>query len=143
MKAVIQVAVDSKVIVGGNTVGAIDKGYVILLGVERGDTEENALKLLKKLLTLRINPDENGKTNLNIIDAGGKLLVVPQFTLAAEFKSGNRPSFHGAPPDEAKRLWEFFCDEAAKSLEVERGEFGAEMLVSLTNVGPATYVLEF
>ncbi|RIY33714.1 D-tyrosyl-tRNA(Tyr) deacylase [Psittacicella melopsittaci] len=142
MKAVIQRVKQAKVEVDNQVVGQIAKGYLVLLGVEKEDTQATADKLLAKLLKLRINEDENGKMNLNILDAQGSLLVVSQFTLCADTSRGNRPSFNGAPPALANELYEYFSQQARAHLPVENGVFAADMQVFLQNDGPVTFVLE-
>ncbi len=144
MKAVIQRVTRASVRVDAQTVGSIDRGYLVLLGVESGDTRENADKLSKKLTALRIFEDENGKINLSIQDVGGSLLIVSQFTLCADTSHGNRPGFsEAANPEKANALYEYFskkCREAG--LPVENGIFGAHMEVELINDGPFTILLE-
>ncbi|RIY32607.1 D-tyrosyl-tRNA(Tyr) deacylase [Psittacicella hinzii] len=142
MKAVIQRVKQARVEVDNKIVGQIDKGYLVLLGVEKEDSKENADKLLAKLLKLRINEDENGKMNLNILDAQGALLVVSQFTLCADTSRGNRPSFNGASPDLANELYQYFSQQASQHLKVENGIFAADMQVFLQNDGPVTFTLE-
>lgn len=142
MKAIIQRVSHAQVDVEGVTVGKIDKGYLVLLGVEKGDNQASADKLLAKILKLRINNDEQGKMNLNILDAQGSLLVVSQFTLCADTSRGNRPSFNGASPAQANELYQYFAVQAAKQLHVATGQFAADMKVSLLNDGPVTFVLE-
>lgn len=130
------------VCVAGETVGKIDTGLLVLLGVEQNDTPENAKKLLDKILRYRVFSDENGKMNWNVQQAGGSLLVVSQFTLVADTKSGNRPSFsRGATPDLARELYDYFCAQAASQIHTETGQFAADMQVSLTNDGPVTFWL--
>jgi D-tyrosyl-tRNA(Tyr) deacylase len=144
MKAVIQRVTSASVRVDGQTVGAIGRGYLVLLGVESDDTRENADKLSKKLTALRIFEDENGKINLSIQDVNGSLLIVSQFTLCADTSHGNRPGFpFAADPETANALYEHFskkCREAG--LPVENGIFGAHMEVELINDGPFTILLE-
>lgn len=141
MKAVIQRVLESSVSVDGVTVGESGRGYMILLGVMKGDTDEQARLLARKTAALRIFEDENGKMNLSILETGGDVLAVSQFTLCADYKKGNRPSFTlSETPDEAKRLYDLFCDELkANGIgRVEKGVFGADMKVSLINDGPVT-----
>ena len=144
MKFVIQVARDASVTVSENIIGKIPYGYVVLIGVENADTQEIADKMVKKMLGLRILPDENGKTNLSLSQVGGELLLISQFTLYADCRKGNRPSFTNAgSPDHAKALYEYIIDKCKESgINVETGEFGAHMKVSFTNDGPFTIVLD-
>ena len=144
MKAVLQRVTRAAVTVDGQTVGQIGKGFLILLGVSNEDTEETARKLADKICRLRIFEDENGKTNLSLADVGGELLVVSQFTLYADCKKGNRPSFIKAgAPDHANRIYEDFmecCKDHAD--KVEHGIFGADMKIDLVNDGPFTLALD-
>lgn len=145
MKAVIQRVSYSSVVIDGIEVGKTDKGFLILLGVEQGDTKEDADKLIKKIPVLRIFEDENGKMNLSCLDIDGEILVVSQFTLCADCSHGRRPSFiRSAPPDTANVLYLYFVDELKKSgvKKVNTGEFGADMKVSLLNDGPVTIILD-
>ncbi len=144
MKAVIQRVTSASVSVEGNVIGAIDNGFLVLLGVGAEDTERDCEKLAQKLVNLRIFADKNGKTNLSIKDVGGSLLIISQFTLYADCRKGNRPSFINAKePVEANRLYEFFCELCEHEIpRVERGSFGADMRVELVNDGPFTIVLE-
>lgn len=144
MRVFIQRVLEAKVEVEGNCIGKIGKGYLALLGVAEGDTKEMADKLFDKMVKLRIFPDENGKSNLSLKDVAGELLVVSQFTLYADCKKGNRPSFVNAGnPDMANELYEYFLSLAKKELgDVESGEFGADMKVSLVNDGPFTVLLD-
>lgn len=145
MKAVIQRVISSSVSIDGNTVSSVDKGFMILLGVEQGDTRLDADKLVKKIPVLRIFDDQNGKMNLSCLDVGGEILVISQFTLSADCSHGRRPSFiYAAPPDEANELYEYFVDGLRKSgvKKVLTGEFGADMKVSLINDGPVTIILD-
>ena len=144
MRGLIQRVSSAKVEVGGEITGEIDRGILLLLGVQRGDTEAQAGKLLNKVLDYRIFPDDNGKMNRSLRDIGGGLLVVSQFTLAADTKKGLRPSFTpAAAPEEAERLYEYFVAQArAQDLPVGTGSFGADMQVSLCNDGPVTFLLE-
>ena len=144
MRAVIQRVGRAGVTVEGNVVGRIDRGLLVLVGVAHGDTDETARALAGKIARLRIFQDEAGKMNLSVRDAGGGVLAVSQFTLLADTRRGNRPSFIGAaPPQEANRLYEVFCDAvAAEGLPVERGVFGAMMDVDLVNQGPVTIVMD-
>lgn len=144
MKAVIQRVLCSDVKIDNEIVGKIDKGFMILLGVAKGDTKEDADKLIKKIPYLRIFEDENGKMNLSCLDINGEILVVSQFTLYADCSHGRRPGFTTcAPPDEANMLYEYFVSElrSAGVSKVETGRFGADMKVSLINDGPVTIIL--
>ncbi len=144
MKAVIQRVLEASVSVDGAVVGACGQGYLILLGVAVGDTEEDADLLLKKIVNLRIFSDENGKMNLSVKDIDGEVLVISQFTLLANYRHGNRPDFlESAKPDEAERLYEYFKAGLAKEIRrVECGIFGAHMKVALVNNGPVTIVMD-
>ena len=145
MKAVIQRVTSASVNVDGETVGAIGRGYLILLGVMDGDGESEAQLLAKKTAELRVNEDENGKMNLSLQTIGGAALVVSQFTLCADVSHGRRPSFTpSAPPEVAEELYLRFC-EALKDngiAEVKTGVFGADMAVSLVNDGPVTILMD-
>ena len=144
MRAVIQRVLRAGVTVDAEVVGRIEKGFMILLGVSDEDTRETAKKLADKICKLRIFEDENGKTNLSLADVGGELLVISQFTLYADCRKGNRPSFIKAgAPDEANRLYEYFMDCCREHVAVvERGQFGANMKVELVNDGPFTLMLD-
>lgn len=144
MRALIQRVTHASVTVDGEVIGKIGKGYLVLLGVGHEDTEAQAEKLWSKILKMRIFEDENGKTNLSLADVDGKVLVVSQFTLYANCKKGNRPSFTGAgAPDEANRLYEYFAGLVRRDLgEVQTGSFGAMMDVELLNDGPFTIWLD-
>ena len=144
MKLVIQRVKNAKVDVEGKTVGSIDAGFLVLLGVTHTDTKEVADYLVKKLCNLRVFEDEKGKMNLSLKDVDGKLLIVSQFTLYADCTGGNRPSFiNAAKPDIANELYEYFCKKCKeKEIEVQKGIFGADMQVSLLNDGPVTILLE-
>lgn len=143
MKLVIQRVTRASVTVDGEVTGSIGRGYLVLLGVGREDTEETVRKYVDKLLKLRINADENGKTNLNLSQVNGELLVVSQFTLYADTRS-NRPGFTDAAPAElAERLYEYFLEYCSESVPVvEHGIFGAHMAVELVNDGPFTITLQ-
>ncbi len=143
MQALIQRVSEARVTVDGRVTGAIGRGLLVLLCAERGDTDAVADKLLAKLLKLRIFSDAAGKMNLSVQDVGGGLLVVSQFTLAADTSAGNRPSFTGAAaPDEGRRLYDHFVAQArAVHPQVETGEFAADMQVALVNDGPVTIPL--
>lgn len=144
MKAVIQRVSQASVLVEKKVIGSIKQGYLILLGVGANDTKETADRIIKKLLNLRLFADENDKTNLSIKDIHGSLLIVSQFTLYADCKKGNRPSFINAgSPALAEALYEYFISECKKEIPiVEHGSFGAHMEVSLVNDGPFTIILE-
>ena len=144
MRAVIQRTERACVSVDGNTVGEIEKGFLVLLGVGAEDTEADCERLAKKLIGLRIFEDENGKTNLSLKDVNGSLLIISQFTLYADCRKGNRPNFLAAKePREAERLYEHFCELCGREIPVvEKGVFGAEMRVELVNDGPFTIILE-
>jgi len=132
----------SSVTIDGETVGEIGVGYTILLGVVKGDSEEDIEKLIPKLINLRIFADEQGKMNKSILDVGGQALVVSQFTLAGSVKKGRRPSFENAmPPEDAKRLYEQFCQRLSQHVEVQTGRFGAMMEVEIINDGPVTFIV--
>ena len=144
MLAVVQRVREAKVVVEGRTVGAIGQGLLALVCAERGDTEAQADKLLAKLLKLRIFSDEAGKMNRSVQDVAGGLLVVSQFTLAADTSGGNRPSFtNAAAPEEGRRLYDYFVAQArAAHPVVQTGEFAADMQVHLVNDGPVTIPLQ-
>lgn len=134
----------AEVVVAGERVGRIDAGLLVLLGVEAHDDEASAERLVERLLTYRVFSDEQGRMNRSVLDAGGGLLLVPQFTLAADTKKGRRPSFAcAAPPAEAERLFARAVEIArGYPLAVETGRFGADMQVSLCNDGPVTFWLQ-
>ena len=143
MRLVVQRVTHASVYVSGNVVGAINDGYLVLLGVGAEDTEAECERLSQKLINLRIFADENGKTNLSLKDVGGSLLIISQFTLYTDCRKGNRPNFLLAKePKEAERLYEYFCELCCKEVHVEKGAFGADMLVELANDGPFTVILE-
>ena len=144
MKTVIQRVISASVTVEDTIVGKIGPGLVILLGVEKGDDEEQADWLVDKISGLRIFSDEGGKMNRSVVDISGSLLVVSQFTLAGTCAKGRRPSFDtAAPADEGKRLYEYFVESARRvGLPVATGIFQADMQVSLVNDGPVTFILE-
>lgn len=146
MKGLIQRVSQASVTVDGEQIASIDTGLLLLLGVEKGDGEREARELCRKILTYRIFPDDAGRMNRSLLDIGGSLLVVPQFTLAADTSSGTRPGFsHAAGPDVAKRLYEMFLADSRSRLgsrSVGEGRFGADMKVGLTNDGPVTFMLE-
>jgi len=144
MIALLQRVTQAKVVVDGATIGAIDAGLMVLLCAERGDTEKDADALLTKLLAYRVFSDAAGKMNLSLTDVAGGLLLVPQFTLAADTKSGSRPSFTpAASPQDGLRLFEHVVLQArSRHATVQTGQFGADMQVSLTNDGPVTFWLQ-
>jgi D-tyrosyl-tRNA(Tyr) deacylase len=144
MKAVLQRVAHARVDIDGHTVGAIDAGLLVLLCAERGDADALADRMLAKILKLRIFSDDAGKMNRSVQDIGGGLLVVSQFTLAADASGGNRPSFtQAAPPDEGRRLYDYFVAQARVAHPVvATGEFGADMKVHLLNDGPVTIPLQ-
>lgn len=144
MRFVIQSVTEGSVSVDGHVCGKIGKGFVVLIGIGQDDTRATADKLIKKMLGLRIFKDENDKTNLSLGSVGGELLLISQFTLYADCRHGNRPSFTKAgTPDLAEELYEYIIEECKKSVpKVEQGEFGAHMKVSLINDGPFTILLD-
>ena len=144
MRIVIQRVNQASVKIAGNTVGQIPKGLLLLIGLKESDEADTVKKAAAKIAKMRIFEDENGKTNLAIKDVGGQILSVSQFTLLADTKKGNRPSFIKAMrPPKSKELWEQFNKELEKlGLTVETGEFGADMQVDLENDGPFTIVLD-
>lgn len=144
MKAVIQRCESAQVDVGGKTVGRIGRGYMVLLGIGKEDTEAECDRIAAKMIGLRIFSDENDKINLSLKDVDGSLLIVSQFTLYADTHKGHRPNFLMAKePAEAERLYEYFVEICRRSVKnVQTGEFGADMRVSLVNDGPFTIILE-
>lgn len=144
MKFVIQRVSEASVSVEGKVIGSIQKGFLVLIGVGHDDTRAIADKMIKKLTGLRIFEDEDGKTNLALKDVDGQLLLISQFTLYANCRKGNRPSFTDAgAPDMANELYEYILTECKKIVPVvEKGSFGADMKVSLINDGPFTIVLD-
>lgn len=144
MKIVAQRVTDASVSVNGKVIGAIDQGYMVLVGVGQKDTATDAAKLAKKLAKLRVFSDENGKMNRSVLDVGGSILSISQFTLYADTTQGNRPGFTLAgAPDMAKQLYFAFNSELRSlGVPVETGEFGADMAVKLTNDGPVTIILD-
>lgn len=144
MRFVIQRVTNADVKVDGETIGEIGKGFMALIGVADSDTKETADKMVKKMLGLRIFEDENGKTNLSLDTVGGSLLLISQFTLYADCKKGNRPSFIKAgEPKMAEEMYEYIIEKCKETVPiVEKGRFGADMKVSLTNDGPFTIVLD-
>jgi len=144
MIAMIQRVTNASVQVDNNIVGQIETGLLVLLGVEKGDDDKKCQRLAEKVLAYRVFADENDKMNLNVQQVGGDLLVISQFTLAAETKKGNRPGFsNGAEPIEAKRLYDRFSQLCRdKAMRVENGIFAADMQVTSTNDGPITFWLQ-
>ena len=144
MIALLQRVTNAKVVVAGKTIGAIENGILALIGVEKADTEEQANRLLERMLGYRIFADEQDKMNLSLEDINGGLLLVPQFTLAANTEKGMRPSFSSAaPPAEGERLFDYLLQQASRQYQqVEAGQFGANMQVALTNDGPVTFWLQ-
>lgn len=144
MRFVIQRVTNANVTVDGNVTGEISKGFLVLIGVSDDDTKEIADKMIKKLIGMRIFEDENGKTNLALADVGGSLLLVSQFTLYADCKKGNRPSFiRAGKPQMAEEMYNYIIEQCKKEIEnVQVGIFGADMKVQLLNDGPFTIVLD-
>lgn len=143
MKAVVQRTTRASVSIDGETVGRIDRGLLVLLGIEPDDGEADIEYMVKKCSGLRIFEDENGKMNLSVQDVGGSILLVSQFTLLGDARKGNRPSFTGAAvPEKAIPIYERVISELAKRLPVQTGVFGADMQVELVNDGPVTILLD-
>lgn len=144
MRAVLQRVSSAEVSVEGRSVGRIGRGFVVLLGVARGDTEDDAAFIADRTVGLRVFADPEGKMNLALDKVGGELLVISQFTLLAETSAGRRPSFiNAAPPEEAERLYQHFLSLTRNAgVKVETGSFGATMAVALVNDGPVTIVLD-
>lgn len=145
MRAIIQRVKNSTVTVDGEIRGSISRGYNVLLGVMQGDGEAQAELLAAKIAKLRVFEDENGKMNKSVLDIGGGILVISQFTLCADIKKGNRPSFtDSAPPAEADRLYKYFCECLRQNgiEQVETGVFAADMLVDISNDGPVTIIMD-
>ena len=143
MRFLIQRVKEALVKVDGEVIGAIEQGFLVFVGICEGDDKPTADKLIKKLLGLRIFGDGEGKTNISLADVGGSLLIVSQFTLYADCKKGNRPSFtKAAAPDLAEELYEYILSECRKHANVASGSFGADMKVSLINDGPFTILLD-
>lgn len=144
MIGLIQRVSHAQVVVSGQEVGRIDAGLLVLLGVERGDTSHEADRLLERIITYRVFTDAAGKMNVSLADHGGGLLLVPQFTLAADTKRGTRPGFStAAPPDIGEHLFNYVVERARSQLtQVSTGIFGADMQVSLCNEGPVTFWLQ-
>lgn len=144
MRVVVQRSKKSNVVVDGKLVNEIDSGMVLLVSFMQGDTEDNILKMVKKIANLRIFDDEAGVMNKSILDVGGEILSISQFTLYADTTKGNRPSYFKAlNGDEAIKLYEKFNEEMNKLVPTKPGIFGAEMILSITNDGPITILLEF
>lgn len=144
MKFIIQRVTEASVEVEQEVIGQIEQGYMVLIGVAEEDTTEIADKMIKKMIGLRIFEDENGKTNISLADVKGALLLISQFTLYANCKKGNRPSFiEAGAPDKANALYRYIISECKKHVPVvQTGEFGADMKVSLVNDGPFTIILD-
>ena len=143
MIALIQRVKQASVSVNNQIIGEIDQGLLVLLGVEQGDNEQKAIRLSEKVLGYRIFSDNDGKMNLNVQQINGKLLIVSQFTLAADTQKGMRPSFtKGASPDMANELYQFFVKQCQQHIETQTGQFAADMQVSLINDGPVTFWLQ-
>lgn len=144
MLALIQRTTNSKVVVSGEIIGEIAQGITALIGIEKGDTEADAHRLCERLLGYRIFSDDDDKMNLSLRDIQGGLLIIPQFTLAADTKKGTRPSFSkAAAPDFSRALFNYFCEYTKQQYDnVETGQFGADMQVSLCNDGPVTFMLQ-
>ena len=143
MIAVIQRVARASVTIDSRLNSSIDNGLLILLGVKQGDTEKDAELLVRKISNLRIFSDEFGKMNLSVLDVGGSALVVSNFTLLANYKKGNRPDYlNGAKPEEANRLYKYFCKMISASVPTETGVFGADMQIDLINDGPVTIVMD-
>lgn len=144
MRLVVQRVKKASVKVDEKIVGKIEEGFLVLIGIKKGDTKEQADYLVKRLCNLRIFTDENDKMNLSLKDVNGKLLIVSQFTLYGDCTQGNRPSFIEAErPEEAIPLYEYFCNQCQlNNIEVQKGIFGADMKVELLNDGPVTIILE-
>ena len=144
MLSLIQLVTHADVKISGNSVGAIGQGILALIGIEKTDTEQEANKLLEKIINYRIFPDAQGKTNLSLKDIQGGLLLVPQFTLVADTQKGMRPGFsRGMPPTEGKKLFEYMINHAQKNYaHIAAGVFGAYMQITLCNDGPMTFMLQ-
>ncbi|MGD8927440.1 MAG: D-aminoacyl-tRNA deacylase [Lysobacterales bacterium] len=144
MIALLQRVSEASVHVNGQSIAHVDRGILALVGVERGDTERQADRLLERILAYRIFPDAEGRMNLDVRQSGGSLMLVPQFTLAADTRKGNRPSFTpAAEPAEGKRLFDYLVRRAGRQLEdIASGRFGADMKVHLVNDGPVTFWLQ-
>lgn len=144
MRVVVQRSKKSNVVVDGKLINEIDNGMVLLVSFTQGDTEDNIIKMVKKIANLRIFDDENGVMNKSILDVGGEILSISQFTLYADTTKGNRPSYFKAlNGEEAIKLYERFNEEMNKLVSTKPGIFGAEMILNITNDGPITILLEF
>lgn len=144
MLTIIQRVTQANVVVNNITIGNIEQGILALVAIEKEDSEKEAIRLLERILNYRIFADENDKMNLSLRNTKGGLLIIPQFTLAANTQSGNRPSFSSAAsPEKGLTLFNYFCEQASKTYpSTEFGQFGADMKVSLTNDGPVTFTLK-
>ncbi len=144
MKVLLQRVSDAEVSAGGQSVGRIGHGLLAFVCAERGDTQDQVAFFAKKVAKLRVFPDETGKTNLSVQDVGGAVLAISQFTLAADWRKGNRPGFSKAEaPDKAEPMYQLFCDALREvGINVETGVFAANMQVSLTNDGPFTIIMD-
>ena len=144
MKFVVQRVINANCNIDGECVSSINQGYVVLIGISNEDNEEIADRMIKKLINLRIFEDENGKTNLSIDKVSGEMMLISQFTLYANCKKGNRPSFiEAGAPDEANQLYEYIIKEVrSNNIKVATGKFGADMKISLINDGPFTICLD-
>ena len=143
MIVVLQRVLNSQVVIDGESVARGGKGLLLLAGVERGDDENDAILMAEKILKMRIFEDESGKMNLSVSDISGDVVIVPNFTLLAAYRKGNRPDFmNSAPPADAKRLFEYFTAYFAERIHTESGVFGADMKVSLCNDGPVTISMD-
>lgn len=144
MKVLLQRVNEARVTVDDETVGATGRGLLLFLGAEKHDDRDHAARLARRVLGYRVFPDDAGKMNRNVLDSGGELLVVPQFTLAADTRKGTRPGFSSAaPPDQGQRLYEAFVEALREGgLAPATGRFGADMRVQLINDGPVTFLLE-
>ena len=143
MKACVQRVLSGKVVVSGETVAEIGKGLVVLIGFEKGDLKSHVEKMAKKIVELRIFEDSNGKMNLSVKDVGGELLIVPNFTLAADCRKGRRPSFQSSEePSRAEEMFNLFVEKCREEgVPVQTGIFGADMKVHIVNDGPVTFIL--
>ena len=144
MKAVIQRVEKAEVTIQNDVVGKIGAGLLVFLGIENGDNEENAIRLIKRIIHLRIFSDQYKESNISVMDQKGEILIVSQFTLCANMDKGHRPSYIGAAsPDQAEKLYKFFCLKLKdlSGLNIQEGRFGAMMKVALINNGPATFIL--
>ncbi|MBU1143981.1 MAG: D-tyrosyl-tRNA(Tyr) deacylase [Firmicutes bacterium] len=143
MRTVVERTKDAKVVVEGKTIGQIDKGYLIYVGIHINDTQDIVKKMAEKIHNLRIFEDDQGKMNLNLSQVQGSILAISQFTLYGDTKGNNRPSFiEAARPEAAENLYHYFCELLSQHHPVEKGLFGADMKVSATNDGPVTIIIE-